>query len=156
MTGKQGANDLQRSMFRAGHAHAGVLVILGLVVLLLLDSASVPARGTSPATGVLISAILIPAGFFISVIGHDPARPNRFVILLWIGFGVSFLGFDCQRHWTDHRERTPAWLPALAQLGGIVFSAVVNGVKSWWSTASAGARLGSVLPQPRPRRSGNL
>ncbi len=81
VTGKQGANDLHRSMFRAGHAHAGVLVILGLVVLLLLDSASVPARGTSPATGVLISAI-----------GHDPAKPKRFIILLWIGFGVLLLG----------------------------------------------------------------
>jgi hypothetical protein len=28
-------NDLQKSFFRAGHAHAGVLVILGLVVLML-------------------------------------------------------------------------------------------------------------------------
>ena len=30
----------------------------------------------------------MPAGFFLSVIGRDPQRPNRFIWLLWIGVVV--------------------------------------------------------------------
>lgn len=88
VTGKQGANDLQKSFFRAGHAHAGVLVILGLVVLLLLDAAGITGWAHFGAVGVLVSAILIPAGFFLSVIGHDPQRPNGVKALIWVGFGL--------------------------------------------------------------------
>lgn len=86
VTGKQPANDLQKSFFRAGHAHAGVLVILGLVVLLLVDAAGVASPFTFAADGVLFSAILVPAGFFLSVIGRDPQKPNGFIALLWAGF----------------------------------------------------------------------
>jgi hypothetical protein len=35
-TGRVGATDVQRRLYRAGHAHAGVLVTLGLVTALLL------------------------------------------------------------------------------------------------------------------------
>ncbi|MDO5745025.1 MAG: hypothetical protein Q4P23_11215 [Micrococcaceae bacterium] len=96
-------------MFSAGHAHAGALVILGLVVLLLMDSSSVPAPWNLASDAALISAILIPAGFFLSAIGHHPVEPNRFIVPLWIGFGVLFLGLDVggtglisssmNRHW---------------------------------------------------------
>jgi hypothetical protein len=88
VTGKQGANALQKSFFRAGHAHAGVLVILGLVVTILVDATDVGAWGRVAADGVLSTAILIPAGFFLSVIGRDPKKPNRVFALIWIGFGV--------------------------------------------------------------------
>jgi uncharacterized membrane protein SirB2 len=88
VTGKQGANDLQKSFFRAGHAHAGVLVILGLVTMLLLDGAHVTGWAHWSAVGVLAAAILIPAGFFLSVIGRDPQRPSRVIALVWTGFGV--------------------------------------------------------------------
>jgi drug/metabolite transporter superfamily protein YnfA len=88
VTGKQNANDLQKSFFRAGHAHAGVLVILGLVVLLLLDSAHVTGWMHVGADGVLASAILIPAGFFLSVLGRDPRKPNGVFALVWTGFVV--------------------------------------------------------------------
>ncbi|MFF2050006.1 hypothetical protein ACFVU2_00260 [Leifsonia sp. NPDC058194] len=88
VTGKQGANDLQKSFFRAGHAHAGVLVILGLVVLVLLDAAGVTSWMHVAAIGVLATAILIPGGFFLSVLGRDPQRPNGVIALVWVGFGV--------------------------------------------------------------------
>ena len=52
VTGRQGANDLQKSFFRAGHAHAGVLVILGLVTLLLLDAARITGWAHTSAIGV--------------------------------------------------------------------------------------------------------
>lgn len=85
VTGKVPANDLQKSFFRAGHAHAGVLVILGLVVLMLTSTAGVPGWANELSTGVLWAAILMPAGFFLSVIGREPAKPSRLIILLWLG-----------------------------------------------------------------------
>lgn len=57
--------SLQQSLFRAGHAHAGVLVILSLVLQLALDSARLEpgwrwaARIAAPA-----AAILVSGGFF--------------------------------------------------------------------------------------------
>lgn len=91
-TGGVPVNDLQRRFFRAGHAHAGVLVILGLVVRLLLAAPTVPAWSRSLADGVLIAAILMPAGFFLSVIGRDPQRPNRLIALLWVGAASLTIG----------------------------------------------------------------
>lgn len=84
-TGKVETNDLQRRFFRAGHAHAGVLVILGLVVRLFVDQPAVPRWSTTLAELVLLAAILMPAGFFLSVIGRDPQGPNRLRVLIWIG-----------------------------------------------------------------------
>lgn len=86
VTGRQGANALQKSFFRAGHAHAGVLVILGLVVLLVMAAAGVGAWGEVVGTAVLYCALLIPGGFFFSVIGRDPQRPNAWRWLIWAGF----------------------------------------------------------------------
>ena len=88
VTGKQGANDLQKSFFRAGHAHAGVLVILGLVVLLAMAAAGAGVWGNVIGVAVLCCALLIPGGFFFSVIGRDPQKPNSAKALIWIGFTV--------------------------------------------------------------------
>ncbi len=85
-------NDLQRSFFRAGHAHAGVLVILGLVVTLYADLAGLTGWAGSLSGLVLLAAILMPAGFFLSVIGKDPAAPNRLVVLVWAGAGCLVVG----------------------------------------------------------------
>lgn len=79
------ANDLQKSFYRAGHAHAGVLVILGLVVALFVDLAGVTGPAAPLSRLVLLAAILMPAGFFLSVVGHDPRRPNRLYVLIWLG-----------------------------------------------------------------------
>ncbi|GAB2516817.1 hypothetical protein [Nocardiopsis aegyptia] len=86
------ANELQRSYFRAGHAHAGILVILGLVVRLLLLDDAVPGWSRAMGDLVLLAAILMPAGFFLSVIGRDPARPNGLKVLIWLGAGALVVG----------------------------------------------------------------
>ena len=86
------ANDLQKAFFRAGHAHAGVLVILGLLVLLYTDLAGVRGPWSTLASGVLIAAILMPAGFFLSVAGRDPQRPNALIGLLWAGAAALTVG----------------------------------------------------------------
>ncbi|KQP69358.1 hypothetical protein ASF40_15825 [Microbacterium sp. Leaf288] len=81
-------NGLQKTFFRAGHAHAGVLVILGLVSLLLVSAVGVPMPWQWASVGVLASALLIPGGFFLSVLGRDPQRPGRAIALLWAGVVV--------------------------------------------------------------------
>lgn len=86
------ANELQRSYFRAGHAHAGVLVILGLVVRLLLDQPTVPDWGRAMGDLVLLAAILMPAGFFLSVVGRDPQTPNRLKALIYLGAASLVVG----------------------------------------------------------------
>jgi hypothetical protein len=78
-------NGLQKSFFRAGHAHAGVLVILGLLILLFMQLNEVGQPWSTLSFGVLAAAIFMPAGFFLSVLGTDPQRPNRFLGLLWFG-----------------------------------------------------------------------
>jgi hypothetical protein len=81
------ANLLQRNFFRAGHAHAAVLLILGTVILLATDAADF-VDGPFAWLGrtlVPIAAILMPAGFFLSVTGRDPQKPNRLILLLWLG-----------------------------------------------------------------------
>ena len=87
-TGGMPFNGLQKTFFRAGHAHAGVLVILGLVCILLLSASRVAPAWQWTGVGVLAGAILIPAGFFLSVLGREPERPGRAIALLWAGVVV--------------------------------------------------------------------
>lgn len=86
--GRFGANELQKSYFRAGHAHAGVLVIFGLVVQILTALADLEAWVIGLSAGVLVAAILMPAGFFLSVLGKNPERPNKLRWLIAAG-GVT-------------------------------------------------------------------
>ena len=86
------ANDLQKTFFRAGHAHAGVLVILGLLVLLYMRSGDVARPWSVLAFGVLVAAILMPAGFFLSVTGRDPQKPNALIGMLWAGAACLTVG----------------------------------------------------------------
>jgi hypothetical protein len=79
-------NLLQKNLFRAGHAHAAVLLVLSIAILAVIDHAVLPpVLETVARLGVPVAAILMPAGFFLSVIGTDPAKPNRLVVLLWLG-----------------------------------------------------------------------
>src|SRR5271157_5834815 len=62
-------NPLRQNFFRAGHAHAGVIVILSLVCQMLADAAVLPTPLLwAFRIGVPLSAILISAGFFFSVL----------------------------------------------------------------------------------------
>jgi hypothetical protein len=84
--GRVGATDFQKAFFRAGHAHAGVLVILALVGLILADAAHMTGVPNVLArNGIWVAAILMPAGFFFSSAGRGVTKPNRFVVLLYAG-----------------------------------------------------------------------
>ncbi|WP_369371949.1 hypothetical protein AB1046_01160 [Promicromonospora sp. Populi] len=91
--GKVATTDLQKSFYRAGHAHAGVLVILGLLCVLLAEATSLTGFPRwLAATGVLYAAILMPAGFFFSAMGEGRTTPNRAVVLLPIGAAALAVG----------------------------------------------------------------
>lgn len=79
-------NPLRRSMFTAGHAHAGVIVILSLVVQPLVELTTLPAfLQTLTRVGPPLSAILISAGFFLSAASPNATRPNQLIYLIYIG-----------------------------------------------------------------------
>jgi hypothetical protein len=77
--GPQELTPLQQSLYRAGHAHAGVILILSVILQILLDHAALgswtwPVRIAAPAAAVLMSG-----GFF--GLAHVPALR----VLLYVG-----------------------------------------------------------------------
>jgi len=91
-------NPLRQQLWRAGHAHAGVLLILSLVALLYVDRADLSeawkqvVRSAFPA-----SAIFLPAAYFLSVLSPTATRPNALIYLAYVGavvltFGLIVLG----------------------------------------------------------------
>jgi hypothetical protein len=78
--------DFQKAFARAGHAHAGVLVTLGLVGLILVDlNALTGFLAWVGRLGIPLAAILMSGGFFASSAGKDVTQPNKAIWLLWIG-----------------------------------------------------------------------
>ena len=91
--GSQPTNDLQKSFFRAGHAHAGVLVTLALVGQLFADAARLSGPlAVLARNGIWAAAILMPAGFFFAAAGRGLTAPNRFIALLYLGAASLALG----------------------------------------------------------------
>ena len=97
-------NPLRQDLWRAGHAHAGVWLILALVALRYVDEANLSnvmkwlVRGSIP-----IAAILVPAAFFLSVLSPDATAPNALIYLAYLGAvvlaaGVLVLGIGLVRH----------------------------------------------------------
>lgn len=80
------ANPLRQNLWRAGHAHAGVLLMLSLIALRYVDEASLSdnlkqvVRMTIP-----MSAILLPAAFFLSVLSPEATKPNALINLAYVG-----------------------------------------------------------------------
>ena len=86
-------NALRQDLWRAGHAHAGVLLILSLVALRYVDEANLSenlkkvVRSTIPS-----SAIFLPAAFFLSVLSPDATHPNQLIYLAYVGAVVVAIG----------------------------------------------------------------
>ncbi len=96
-------NPLRQNFFRAGHAHAGVIVILSLICQVLADSALLPVPLLwFVRIGVPLSAILISAGFFFSVLPPTASQASGAVSLIYVGAlilaaGVLTLGIGLLR-----------------------------------------------------------
>lgn len=96
-------NPLRQDLFRAGHAHAGVYLVLALVLLRYVDEAALSdswkwfARVAAP-----LAAILVPAAFFLSVASPRATEPNALIYLAYVGglilaTGVVVLGVGLLR-----------------------------------------------------------
>lgn len=80
------ANPLRQDLWRAGHAHAGVLLILSLVALRYVDDANLSERLKRTIRSAIPStAILLPAAFFLSVLPPDATAPNPLIYLAYAG-----------------------------------------------------------------------
>ena len=79
-------NPMRRGLWRAGHAHAGVLVVLALVAMLYMDAAELSeGLATLVRTCFVLPPILMPLGFFLSVASPRAERPNALIALVPIG-----------------------------------------------------------------------
>ncbi len=79
-------NPMRQNLWRAGHAHAGVYLVLSLVMLRYVDEAVLPPLWKWLArSGAPIAAILIPAGFFLSVASPSATEPNGLLNLAYVG-----------------------------------------------------------------------
>ena len=86
-------NDLRQDLWRAGHAHAGVWLVLTLVALRYVDEATLSesmrwvVRVTFPA-----AAILMPLAFFLSVLSPEATEPNALIYLSYVAGIVLAIG----------------------------------------------------------------
>ena len=86
-------NPLRQDLWRAGHAHAGVLLILSLVIFLYLEKALlVDHIKRLAATLITSAAILLPLAFFLSVLSPDATEPNSFIYLAYLGAATLTTG----------------------------------------------------------------
>ena len=96
-------NPLRQDLWRAGHAHAGVLLVLSLVMLRYVDEANLSDRLKAfVRSATPISAILLPLAFFLSVLSPDAQEPNALINLAYVGAvflmaGVFVLGIGLIR-----------------------------------------------------------
>ena len=86
-------NELRQDLSRAGHAHAGVWLILSLVALRYVDEATLSERMrwvvrlAFPA-----AAILMPLAFFLSVLSPEATEPNAMIYLAYVAGVVLAVG----------------------------------------------------------------
>jgi hypothetical protein len=91
-------NPLRQDLWRAGHAHAGVYLVLALVALRYVDEAALSRAWKWVARlGAPVAAILVPSAFFLSVLSPDAGEPNGLIVLAYagaasLGLGVLTLG----------------------------------------------------------------
>jgi hypothetical protein len=86
-------NPLRQDLWRAGRAHAGVLLVLALITLNYGDEANLSKRLKAIVREAIPSAaILLPMGFFLSVLSPDATDPNAFIYLAYIGALVLITG----------------------------------------------------------------
>ncbi len=87
-----------RTSWRAGHAHPGVWLVLGLVGMLYVDQTPL-SDGLKSLVRVtlLLAPILVSLGFFLSVLSPKAERPNGLINLIYLAalllaVGVVTLG----------------------------------------------------------------
>lgn len=94
--GTERITTAQREWFRAGHAHAGVLVVLGIVGQLALDAARLgDAVAWAVRIGLVAAPLLVSGGFFGGAPRTADGPPAALARLIPVGalvVGLSTLG----------------------------------------------------------------
>jgi hypothetical protein len=86
-------NQLRQQLWRAGHAHAGVLLILSLVALQYVDHTDLSETWKQVVrTAIPSSAIFLPVAYFLSVFSPTATKPNALIYLAYVGAAVLALG----------------------------------------------------------------
>ena len=94
--GRADVTEFQEKFARAGHAHAGVLLLLALLVQPYVDAAGQDGLlGWLSRSGVAVAALLMPAGFFFSSMGAGRTRPNGLIVLVGAGAAVLAVSLTC-------------------------------------------------------------
>ena len=97
------ANPVRQNLWRAGHAHAGVLLVLALISLRYVDDAHLSERSKAVARSFIpLAAILMPSGFFLSMASPSATGPSAVIALTYLGavvlaIGVATLGVGLLR-----------------------------------------------------------
>ena len=88
-----GQNDLRQDLWRAGHAHAGVWLVLSLVTLRYVDEAAL-SEGMKWVVRLAfpVAAVLMALAFFLSVIPQDAREPNGMIYLAYVAGLLLALG----------------------------------------------------------------
>ena len=105
-------NDLRQDLWRAGHAHAGVWLVLALVALRYVDETTLSesmrwvVRLAFPA-----AAVLMALAFFLSVLSPEATEPNAMIYLAYVAgvvlaVGLLVLGVGLIRGRATSREIT--------------------------------------------------
>jgi len=84
--GPRDLSPLQMSLYRAGHAHAGVLTLLGLALQILIDHAALPSSLVWPTRIAAFAAPLLVSGGFFGV-AHVPGL--RIVLYLGVALVIG-------------------------------------------------------------------
>ena len=105
-----GQNDLRQDLWRAGHAHAGVWLVLSLVALRYVDEAAL-SEGMRWVVRLAFpsAAVPMPLGFFLSVLSPEATEPNALINLAYVGgvvlaVGLLVLGVGLIRGFRTSRE----------------------------------------------------
>jgi hypothetical protein len=79
-------NPLRQDLWRAGHAHGGVLLVLSLIALRYVDEARLGGRVRwFVRCAIPTAAVLLPLAFFLSVLSPDATEPNALILLAYVG-----------------------------------------------------------------------
>ena len=86
-------NDFRQDLWRAGHAHGGVWLVLSLVALRYVDEATL-SEGMKWVVRLAfpVAAVLMALGFFLSVIPEDATEPNAMIFLTYVAGVVLAVG----------------------------------------------------------------
>ncbi|MDQ5810932.1 MAG: hypothetical protein M3324_11595 [Actinomycetota bacterium] len=86
-------NDLRQDLWRAGHAHAGVWLVLSLVALRYVDEATLSERMKwLVRLAFPVAALLMPLAFFLSVLSPEATEPNAMIYLAYVAGVVLAVG----------------------------------------------------------------